>query len=111
MAYGILIQGVGGIFQVDSEKGSTKYMQVTHNSTTSNSQSGLTGHRMIINHWKSGDIVFARPVSGSGRLVSDFQVDPPEFEVSTAYLVLKPANEASDVISIGPKNQASGTLK
>ena len=112
MAYGILIQGVGGIFQVDSEKGSTKYMQVTHNSTTSNSQSGLTGHRMIINHWKSGDIVFARPVSGSGRLVSYFQVDPPEFEVSTAYLVLKPANSTTASTSLNGSNygiQINGT--
>ncbi len=112
MSYGILIQGVGGIFQVDSEKGSTRYMQVTHNSTTSNSQSGLTGHRMIVGHWDSGDLVFARPTIGSGRFISNFQVNPPEFEGSTAYLVLKPANSANASTTLNGSNygiQINGT--
>ena len=109
MSYGMRIQGVGGIFQVDSTKESTKFLQVTHNSTTVNTSGA---HRMQTGHWDEGDIVFARPTSGTGRLIVDFQQTNPEFEVQSAYLVLKPANSANASTSLNGSNygiQINGT--
>ena len=90
MAYGMKIEGVDGIYQIDGSTSSTSYLQITHNATGTS-----------VSGFDAGDIVFARPTSGSGRFCSNFQVSPPTFNVQAEYLVLKPSNSSNLITETG----------
>ena len=93
--YGIQVDGNQGIFQIDSETTSTKYLATKQNATTE-VQSGFV--QMQSGHFdqSKGDIVFARPsVLGVTTFSSDFEHTPPRFNTSAAYVVLRPSTDAT----------------
>ena len=93
MAYGMKIDGAEGIYQVDGSTSSTSFLTIVHNGTTLNSSP------YAISNYSAGDIVFARPTSGSGRFCSDFTVSTPTFNVQASYLILRPSSNISSAVS------------
>ena len=94
--YGIQVNGVGDIFQIDSDTTSTKYLATKQNATTVTN--GTTGFiEMQSGHFdqSKGDIVFARPSTLSGTFSSDFEHNPPRFNVVASYVVLRPSTDAT----------------
>jgi len=101
MAYGIEIDGVQGIYQVNSTTATTRYLAITHNSSSiyHNGQ-----HKLIDSAgnepFDDGDIVLARPTSGSGSFCANFLESPPIFNVAASYLVLKPSDSNNLVTNV-----------
>ena len=94
--YGIQVDGNQGIFQIDSETTSTKYLATKQNATTATN--GTTGFiEMQSGHFdqSKGDIVFARPSTVSGTFSSDFEHNPPRFNTPASYVVLRPSTDAT----------------
>ena len=94
--YGIQVDGNQGIFQIDSETTSTKYLATKQNATTVTN--GTTGFiEMQSGHFdqSKGDLVFARPSTLAGTFSSDFEHNPPRFNVAASYVVLRPSTDAT----------------
>ena len=92
--YGIQVDGNQGIFQIDSETTSTKYLATKQNATTELSSGFI---QMQSGHFdqSKGDIVFARPSTQSGTFSSDFEHTPPRFNIHASYIVLRPSTDAT----------------
>ena len=92
--YGIQVDGNQGIFQIDSETTSTKYLATKQNATTTTSGSFIV---MQSGHFdqSKGDIVFARPSTVSGTFSSHFGSTPPRFNVHASYVVLRPSTDTT----------------
>ena len=63
-AYGLQASGTNGIFQIDSNSTSTFHLAASNVGTTTSNNQSISGYT-------AGDIVMARPTSGSGTLVLD----------------------------------------
>ena len=93
--YGIQVDGNQGIFQIDSETTSTKYLSTKQNATTELSGGNI---QMQSGHFdqSKGDIVFGRPVSAqSTTFSSNFEHTIPRFNVQSSYIVLRPSTDAT----------------
>jgi len=119
MAYGITIEGVDGIYQVDSTTTSTRFLAITHTgSVTSAGGDGL--FHLPSNKWDTGDILLAKPnVVTSTSFFSNFR-DPTdiEFNVAFKYIVLKPTNSTNALTNLNGssygieiKNSAGSPIK
>ena len=103
--YGIIIEGVGDIFQVDSRTTSTTFLAITHTgSVLSAAGDGL--FHLPSNKWDTGDILLAKPnVVTSTSFFSNFR-DPTdiEFNVAFKYIVLKPTNSTNAATNLNGSN-------
>ena len=101
MAYGITIDGVGGIYQVDSTTTSTRFLAITHTGSVT-SAGGDSLFHLPANKFDTGDILLAKPnVTTSTSFFSNLR-DPTdiEFNVAFKYIVLKPANSTNALTNL-----------
>tara|TARA_B000000532_G_scaffold158352_1_gene127440 strand:+ start:19 stop:669 length:651 start_codon:yes stop_codon:yes gene_type:complete len=90
MAFGLQATGTNGIFQIDSNTTSTFHLAASNVGTTTTNNQAISGYAV-------GDLVMARPTSGSGTLVFDAltNVTAPKFNVPATYYIFKPSANAS----------------
>ncbi len=90
MAFGLSATGTNGIFQIDSNTTSTFHLAASNVGTTTTNNQAISGYT-------AGDMVMARPTSGSGTLVLDVltNASAPRFNVPATYYIFKPSASAS----------------
>tara|TARA_B100001029_G_scaffold32645_1_gene24599 strand:- start:4664 stop:5380 length:717 start_codon:yes stop_codon:yes gene_type:complete len=88
--YGLQVFGEGvAAFQIDSNTTDTQHLPITHSATGTSVGAGLTNAQKAA-IYQPGDIIMARPVSGSGSLcISDDAY--PNFSQNADYKILSPA--------------------
>ena len=93
-AYGLQATGTNGIFQIDSNTTSTFHLAASNVGTTTSNNQSISGYT-------AGDLVMARPTSGSGTLVLDVltNVAAPVFNVPATYYIFKPSASASTTLN------------
>lgn len=66
MGYGIKVTGGNNTFIIDSDLGGARHLAIVAGPSTST-------HNTTYTNFSSGDLIFAKPASGSGRIVTDWQ--------------------------------------
>ena len=94
MTYGLQATGTNGIFQIDSNTTSTFHLAMTNVGTTTSNNQAISGYT-------AGDMVMARPTSGSGTLVLDVLTNAaaPRFNVPATYYIFKQSASASTTLN------------
>ena len=66
MGYGLKVTGGNNTFIIDSDLGGARHLAVVAGPT-------LSAHNTTYTNFSSGDLIFAKPASGSGRIATDWQ--------------------------------------
>jgi len=66
MGYGLKVTGGNNTFIIDSDLGGARHLAIVAGPATST-------HNTTYANFSAGDLIFAKPLSGSGRIVTDWQ--------------------------------------